>query len=1018
MGINLKGSMLREILIIEDDPIIDEQLKVKIENAGFHLNLVRSAEEGLNWLSRNTPFLFILEYNLPDKNGQQFIRELKTMIKTIPPYIVFAKQSNERSAIEMMKLGAKDYFVRDANFLENIHLLLRRLRKEIEYENKLMQTEEALIESFSFNDQIVSGANIGIIVYDMNLRYRVWNPYMERLSGFSASQMIGKDPFEVFPFLERIGARKYFERVLNGELMTPVDYQFEVKEIGRKGWATDTSAPLYNSDGKIIGVISTLVDITSRKEIEESLKMGKKRLRQIIDLVPHYLYAKDSSGKFILANQAVADLYKRPVKEIKGLNDIFFNKMDREESKTIITEEEKTTREEIIIDLNGNMRYLETTRIPYKTIKDDIEAELGISIDITKRKEDEELINKFSEAIKQSPNTIIITDTYGNIEYTNPRFTHINGYSADEVKGWNLRQLEPEEHLQDFYDEIWSTILSGNPWKGEFSKKTKDGAFILEQSIVSPIKNEMGKITNFLVIVEDVTALKENELRLKTLIQNIPDAIIFKDGNKQWLEANKAAISLFKLGDIDFRGKTANDLSEWSDVYKRLAESADQTDEVAFKLKTTLSMEEYIPPYDGNMKTFEFTKVPLFHSDGSRKGLIVIGRNITDRINKEKELIKAKEKAEENDRFKTAFLQNISHEIRTPMNAIIGFAKMLEMPGISPDKQRGFTSIINNNANQLLSIITNVLTISSLEIRKEDVYERKVNINNLILNLMSSYESVVVDKGIALTVKKSLSFEQAEVYTDKTKLTQILNNLLNNAFKFTNKGLIEFGYELKPSVRGRTQYELVFFVKDTGIGIEEEWFDRIFDRFVQVDLLENRKYGGNGIGLSISKGFVELMGGRIWVESEKNRGSKFCFTIPYKPVDISLTDEYGDEAENEIQKVLVAEDVEFNYILIEEILKGMNYSLIHARDGNEAIEMCKADADIQLILMDIKMPVMDGYSAAKLIKEFRPGLPIIAQTAYALDNEVTQYGDAFNDYISKPINVEELKMTLKKYIHQ
>jgi PAS domain S-box-containing protein len=1010
--------MIKEILIIEDDPIIDEQLKEKIEKGGFHLNVVKTAEEGLKWLDTSIPFLFILEYNLPEKNGQQFIQELKSRLKSLPPFIVIAKNGNERSAIEMMKLGAKDYFVRNKNLLENLHLLLHRIWTEIEYENKLIKTEEALKESYLFNDQIISGANIGIIVYDLNLRYRVWNPYMERLSGYPATWIIGKDPFAVFPFLEKIGAKKYFERVLQGEVVPPVDYQFEIAEIGRKGWASDTSSPLYNSEGKIIGVISTLVDITSRKEMEESLRMGQRRLRQIIDLVPHYIYAKDSTGKFILANQAVANLYGRSVKEIKGLNDKFFNKFDREESQITDTLDEKTTYEEIIIDLKGNIRCLESTRIPYKTVKDEIEAELGISIDITRHKEDEELINKFSETIKQSPNTIIITDSNGNIEYTNPRFSFINGYSAEEVKGWNLRQLKTEGHEQESYNEIWRTISSGKVWKGEFSKKTKDGRFILEQSVISPIKNGRGKITNFLVIVEDVTALKENELQLKTLIQNIPDAIIFKDGNKRWLEANKAAISLFDLENVDYRGKTAEELFEWSSGYEKLSETSGQTDEVAFKLEATLSMEENIPPFDENMKTYEFTKVPLFHSDGSRKGMIVIGRDITERIYKEKELIKAKEKAEESDRFKTAFLQNISHEIRTPMNAIIGFAKMLGMPGISSDKQKYFTSIINNNANQLLSIITNVLTISSLELHKEDVFERKVNINSLILNLLNSYESVVVEKGIALSIIKSLSFGQSEVYTDKTKLTQILNNLLNNAFKFTNHGLIELGYELKPSNEGGSQNELEFFVKDTGIGIEEEWYDRIFDRFVQVDLLENRKYGGNGIGLSISKGFVELMGGRIWVESEKNKGSKFCFTIPYKPVDARISGELNEDDENEIPKVLVAEDIEFNYILIEEILKGLNYSLIHARDGNEAIEICKANTDIQLILMDIKMPVLDGYSAAKLIKEFRPGIPIIAQTAYALDNEVARYGDAFNDYISKPINVEELTATLKKYVHQ
>jgi PAS domain S-box-containing protein len=1010
------NSKLKTCLIIEDDQEKSELLKEKIEKIGFQVTTVYTAEEGFNWLKENTPFLFILEYNLPDMNGLEFTQELKTTIKTIPPFIVTARQGDARIAVEMMKTGAKDYLIEDVNFIETILHLIKRIKKETENENKLKQTEDALIESFSFNNQIISGANVGIVVYDLNLRYRVWNPYMEKLTGFPASEVIGKNPFEVFPFLEKVGARNYLNKILQGMKMPPVDYEYEISN-GKKGWASDSSAPLYNSDGKIIGVISSLHDITTRKAIEESLIIRKKQLRQIIDLVPHYIYAKDIDGKFILANQAVADLYGIPVKEIIGLTDTILKGSKKEELSESSSHNVKNIIEETIIGANGNKLILETTKIPFKTVQDKISAELGVSIDISKRKEDEELIKKFSEAVKQSQNGIIISNINGNIEYSNPRFTEMTGFTAEDVKGQNLRILNSEVKSDEYYQNIWETLIREKLWKGEFYNRTKSGNFILEQATVSLIENEMGDIINYLVMLQDITTLKENELQLTTLINSIPDAIFFKDGNKKWIEANKAAINLFRLEEIDFKGKTANELARFSDIYNELADSANETDETAFNKRESYTMQQLVPLLGEDFRTYEFTKVPLYYHDGSRKGLVIIGRDITERINKEKELILAKEKAEENNRLKTAFLQNMSHEIRTPMNAIVGFSKMLELSEDSSEKQRNFTSIINNNANQLLSIITNVLTISSLETHQEGIFERKVNINGVIQNLLATYKSQAIHSGIALSVKNQLTDEHSEIYTDKSKVAQIMSNLINNAFKFTRNGTIEFGYQLKPLLTEMTEYNLIFFVKDTGIGIEEKWLNRVFDPFVQSDISENRKYGGNGIGLTIAKGLVELLGGSIWAESEREKGSTFYFSLPYKPVNINFKNNFFDNHMNNSQKILVAEDIDCNFILIEEILKGTNYTLIHAKNGNEAIEICKADTDIRLILMDIKMPVLDGYSAAKLIKEFRPGIPIIAQSAYALDSEVIKFSDAFNDYISKPINVDELKMTLKKYIY-
>ncbi len=245
------------------------------------------------------------------------------------------------------------------------------------------------------------------------------------------------------------------------------------------------------------------------------------------------------------------------------------------------------------------------------------------------------------------------------------------------------------------------------------------------------------------------------------------------------------------------------------------------------------------------------------------------------------ELYIAKEKAEESDLLKSAFLQNMSHEIRTPMNAICGFSNMLNKPGLSDVKKKNFTSIIINSSNQLLSIVTDILTISSIETKQEQITIQKVSVNKIILELLAIYKNQAQNQTISLSIKPQLTDKQSEIHTDNTKVIQILNNLITNSLKFTNTGSVEFGYTL---VEIENLPYLQFYVKDTGIGIELNLQEKIFERFFQAGNTIQENYRGTGLGLSISKGFVELLGGKIWVQSEPGKGSAFYFTIPYRPV--------------------------------------------------------------------------------------------------------------------------------------
>jgi len=372
------------------------------------------------------------------------------------------------------------------------------------------------------------------------------------------------------------------------------------------------------------------------------------------------------------------------------------------------------------------------------------------------------------------------------------------------------------------------------------------------------------------------------------------------------------------------------------------------------------------------------------------------------------DLLKAKDKAEESDKLKTSFLQNMSHEIRTPMNAISGFSGFLTNPKLSEEKKTTYVTIIQNSCTQLLSIVTDILTISALETNQEKLAIQKVCVNSVILELVSIFKVQANKKNISLYSKQHLTDLQSEIYTDQVKLVQILNNLLANALKFTHIGKVEFGYNLMDN-------KLEFYVKDTGIGIDSKYHTKIFERFTQANDSSKRLYGGTGLGLSISKAFVELLGGKIWVQSELEKGSSFYFTIPYKPVN-EISETISDTNNNK-RIILVAEDDEYNFLVIEEFLIDMDFILIHSKNGLETVDICKTNPNIDLVLMDIKMPIMNGYHAAKLIKEFRLHLPIVAQTAYALEQDIEKYQNIFDDYITKPINEDELKQKILQFIN-
>jgi CheY-like chemotaxis protein len=454
------------------------------------------------------------------------------------------------------------------------------------------------------------------------------------------------------------------------------------------------------------------------------------------------------------------------------------------------------------------------------------------------------------------------------------------------------------------------------------------------------------------------------------------------------------------------------------DDRKILNETIEQTisEKKAIEITYRLLVTETESGKDGkNINSVIFPYV-----EGDFKELIVITLKENSReLKQRKDLIRAKEKAEEENHLKSIFLTNISQVIRTPMNSILGFAELLNIGISDQETKKEYVNIIKKQGNDLLNLIDDIAEIAKFETGELAITKTPCNLNAILKELLQSFEhqkSQMNKNQLNLMLKLP---EQNEIitYTDEGRLQQVLSNLLNNAIKFTETGSVEFGYTVTEDTKAE------FYVKDTGPGLTKEEQRYIFNRFRQIDEANIKKYEGSGLGLTVSRAIVKLLGGKIWVISEPDKGSVFYFTIPLEKIpDENLTENMPVENKNtgiynwRDKVVLIVEDEEVNYKFLEAVIIGTEAKVLYAKTGHQAIDLCKSINKIDLILMDIKMPEMDGYKTTREIRKFNANVPIIAQTAYALESDREKCLDAgCNELITKPINIADLLNMINSY---
>jgi PAS domain S-box-containing protein len=892
--------------------------------------------------------------------------------------------------------------------------------------NQTAPTEFSLLADHDFSRKVMESLPGIFYIYTYpELRLVLWNKNHEHLLGFEHDEIVNRYLMDWHvPGAESV-------------VKEAVDY---VMEYGQN----TLEASLVHKNGDRIPFLLTGIrfetgnqqyllgfgiKITEQKKLEQELKESEALFRLLAENSTDMIARHDKNGDFVYASPSCRTLLGFTTEELAGHSAFEFIHPD--DIKTVEDSLNRISKESIISTTtfrirakDGSYKWFETKS---KAIFDDETKEVveihASSRDVTGRvlaeqklKENEQKLNALFTAMTEMVvlHDLVFDENNNPINYRiidcNVAYTKITGIPKEQAVGRlgnEVYQTKEPPYLKEFS----GVAISGETYEYESYFAPMDKHFMI--SVVSPAKNKFATITTDITQrIQIQESIKSNEEKQRSMIANISDviAIVDKNGNNTYKSPNIERIFGWKPEELI--GKNTFDLVHPDDqliaqqFFSDLLTSPESSNGFEFRYKCK----------DNSYKWVALTATNQLNNPVIN-GILLNYHDVNPKKEAEDELILAKEKAEEANKLKTEFLNNMSHEIRTPMNGILGFTAMMDEPNLSDEKRKYYSKIVQNSSYQLLRIIDDILEISTLETKQEKIYKTEFCLNDLLMELFSIFNLKSKERNIPIYVKKALPDALSNITTDKIKLSKILSNLLENALKYTNEGMIEMGYFIENDI-------LKLFVKDTGIGIAPKNHQIIFERFSQEDKTMSRKHGGLGLGLSISKENAQLLGGDITLTSEKDKGSTFYVTIPYKPAQTGNDKATGTintpkEAEKKYT-VLIAEDEEVNYLYLETLLSNQftgKYNLIHAINGKEAVEICARNNKIDLVLMDIKMPVMNGYEAAEIINSQFPDLPIIVQTAYSKDSDkefALQHGCA--DFISKPINKEKLLAMLNKYL--
>ncbi len=936
------------------------------------------------------PDIIILDYQISNYIFYDFINSLNKLKINISNIYILLNEYEKVSDI------SPDQFNNQKFYFFSKPLELIQLKKSIDIIINNNAINYYNYEYEKIFKMIWQHSNDAIFFVDyQSCKYIYANNAALRMTGLSLEQIREKHTYDISP--DGLNAKSKYDKVIETIEVGEVTY---IRPDGTQTTTLLSVIPIQNNF--VVGIAK---DITERKNYETKIKESEKTFKKLINDITDLIYIQNYDGEILEVNQAVIDIYGYHKEEIINKDFRFlaaeeFNDFEEISKKISLVKQGKSSSFEFFAKKkNGSIFLKEVLISPGNYFNENII--IAVSRDITEKKSTENLLKQTlarnTAIINAIPDIIIIIDgNYKIIDFS------VNDNSKllmtpNKFLNKNIYEVFPQELIDITKRNIDKVLSTNSQSKEEYSLYINKELNYFEARYIKSSENEV------LAIIRDITeqrhlesTLNDQRYLISSIVDNAPFEVWARDINLICILENKKLKEHW--GSI--LGKTPQltnikdeEMAIWMGNNERALNGEIVDTEVYYDI-------------NGQMIAYRNIIAPIYDDKNQIKGIVGYNIDISKSKEVEKELIKQKEKATESDKLKTAFLRNITHEVRTPLNSIIGFSNLLNQDDLTDNDIKSYTEIIKQSGNKLIDIINNIIDISKIQTKQIILEEKVFSLNTLIEELYSFYINKANEKEIEFRYNNNLSDEHSLIYGDELRISQILNNLLDNAFKFTTNGEISFGYNLR-------EHFIEFFVIDTGIGISTEKQINIFDRFLQLDDSISRQFEGIGLGLSICKDLVELMGGSIWVKSTQYEGSKFYFTIPYKPFI-----ESNNLNDTNIHTVLIVENEPLSYKYLKTLLDRKNVKIIHAEKAQDVLFYTLNYPNIDLIFIDYKLTRVDKMDIIKEVKKQIPNIKIIVQSSNKLyNNNINILAElGCDEYITKPIDLELLDDILSKYL--
>jgi two-component system, sensor histidine kinase and response regulator len=952
----------------------------------------------------------------------------------------------------MTGVGNKDSAYTELD-VESVQLIANEIWRIV----RQRRAEQARRESEERFHALFENMRSGVCVYDAtadgtDFYFREVNRAVEQIEHLTRAELVGHSVTEVFPNIAASGFLAVLQRVWRSgksEYVPPTFYQDE----RICGWRENFIYCLPH--GELVAVYD---DVSARKALELALEDSRERLALALEGSDMGMWDWQIATGTLQLNDRWAQMLGYELAELQPTSiQTLFDLMHPEDLSV--------AQIKLNQHFQGLTPYYECeVRLRHKTqqwlwildrgkvvARDPAGQPLrmaGTHLDITARKRADEELQKLLLAVEQSPASIVITDLNAQIEYANPAFTRVSGYTLAEANQQNPRILQSGATPRHVYDNLWQTLTSGKVWRGEFHNRRKNGSDYVELAIISPVRQPDGRVTHYLAVKEDITAhkqveeelthyrlhleelvetrtaeLKTTEERSRLILESSADGLYGEDIDGFATFINPAACAMLGYSAEQVLGQRMHDLIHHHRPDGALYPKEECPIQSSLHAGQVLRQDEDVFWHaDGHPFPVSYSSHPMYRN-GELIGAVVSFFDISVQKQTEAAREAALVEAERLARLKSEFLANMSHEIRTPLNAVLGFAQI----GVRQNdgrKAQDFFKRILDSGQLLLGIVNDILDFSKIEAGKLNIEPGVMDIRAVIEHAAEQLRGRALDKGLELRVELAPQLP-ATCGGDALRVTQVLGNLLSNAIKFTERGAVTLLASVEcptatPLPLSRWENCLCFTVTDTGIGMSESQVVRLFRPFEQADGSITRRFGGTGLGLAISKRLLDMMGGTIAVTSQPAVGTAFTVRLPLRdpsgsiatfvaPVLLPLSVQHKQRLRGLV--ILVAEDNATNRLVLEELLQDEGCWLVQVENGAQAVaRVTQNDANaFDLVLMDVQMPVMDGFEATRQIHALRPQLPIVGLTAHALATERQQcLGAGMVDHVAKPVDLERL----------